>query len=128
MDELQSLGIDVVHDLPGVGKGFSDHPCIPVVYHMGHGFSERVAFSSDEVKISVAELELRSSKTGPLTQYMSSAVTAFLQLPDIVDLEGFKQLPSESRELLLKKTTPHFELAMVSLLAYLTYCMLLESG
>ncbi|EHK45629.1 hypothetical protein TRIATDRAFT_40254 [Trichoderma atroviride IMI 206040] len=119
--ELQSLGIDVVQDLPGVGKGFSDHPCIPVVYHMGHGFSERVSFSSDEVKISAAEHELKSSKTGPLTQYMSSAVTAFLQLPGIVDLEGFNQLPSESRELLLNKTTPHFELAMPGPLIPPTY-------
>ncbi|KAL9468837.1 hypothetical protein ACSS6W_010531 [Trichoderma asperelloides] len=110
LGELQSLGIDVVQNLPGVGKGFSDHPCIPVVYHMGHGFSERVTFLSDEVKMSAAERELRSSKTGPLTQFMSSAVTAFLQLPSIANLEGFNQLPPKSRELLLKQTTPHFEL------------------
>ncbi|UKZ95238.1 uncharacterized protein TrAFT101_010087 [Trichoderma asperellum] len=108
--ELQSIGINVVQNLPGVGKGFSDHPCIPIVYHMGHGFSERVTFLSDEMKMSSAERELRSSKTGPLTQFMSSAVTAFLQLPGIADLEGFNQLPPESRELLLKQTTPHFEL------------------
>ncbi|KAL7921525.1 alcohol oxidase [Trichoderma austrokoningii] len=121
LDELQSLGIDVVQDLPGVGKGFSDHPCIPVVYHMGHGFSERVAFSSDEAKISTAEHELKSSKTGPLTQYMSSAVTAFLQLPDIAHLEGFNQLPPASLELLRKQTTPHFELVMPGPLIPPTY-------
>lgn len=83
---------------------------------MGHGFSERVALTSDEGKMSTAEHELLNSKTGPLTQYMSSAVTGFLQLPGIADLEGFNQLPLESRELLLKQTAPHFELATVSLL------------
>lgn len=31
-DELRSLGIAALHDLPGVGRGFSDHPEIAVPY------------------------------------------------------------------------------------------------
>jgi hypothetical protein len=50
-----------------------------------------------------------------MTQYMSSAVTAFLQLDNIPHLKEFDQLPPETRELLLKQSTPHFELAMVSI-------------
>jgi choline dehydrogenase-like flavoprotein len=113
--ELQPLGIEVVQDLPGIGKSFSDHPSLPMVYHMGHNFSERVIFSSDPAKVSAAEESLKKSMAGPLTQYMSSGVMAFLQLSDLKDLEEFSQLSPESRELLLKQTTPHFELAIVSL-------------
>ncbi|KAL6887026.1 alcohol oxidase [Trichoderma evansii] len=119
--EIQSLGIDVVQDLPGVGKGFSDHPCLPIVYHMGHDFSERVTLASDELKMAAAEHELKSSKTGPLTQYMATALTAFLKLPGVADLEGFNQLSPESRELLGKQTVPHFELAMLGPLIPPTY-------
>jgi len=31
--ELEGLGIDVVHDAPGVGANLQDHPCVPVAWH-----------------------------------------------------------------------------------------------
>ncbi len=35
---LQSLGIPVVHDLPGVGQNFRDHPLVPVLFHINENF------------------------------------------------------------------------------------------
>ena len=32
-DELRELGIDVVHDLPGVGRNLQDHPSIAMVWN-----------------------------------------------------------------------------------------------
>ncbi len=32
-DELREVGIDVVHDLPGVGKNLQDHPSIAMIWH-----------------------------------------------------------------------------------------------
>lgn len=36
---LREVGVDVVHDLPGVGSGLQDHPLVPVVWHTRSGRS-----------------------------------------------------------------------------------------
>ena len=33
-DHLREVGVDVVHDLPGVGEGLQDHPLVPVVWNV----------------------------------------------------------------------------------------------
>ena len=38
-DHLREVGVDVVHDLPGVGAGLQDHPLVPVVWHVRSGKS-----------------------------------------------------------------------------------------
>jgi len=37
-DHLRSLGIPVVHDLPGVGQNLRDHPIVPVTWRTKPGF------------------------------------------------------------------------------------------
>jgi choline dehydrogenase len=34
---LRDVGVDVVHDLPGVGEGLQDHPAVPVVWNAREG-------------------------------------------------------------------------------------------
>jgi choline dehydrogenase-like flavoprotein len=36
---LREVGVDVVHDLPGVGARLQDHPLVPVVWHVRSGRS-----------------------------------------------------------------------------------------
>ena len=36
-DHLREVGVDVVHDLPGVGGGLQDHPLVPVVWNVRSG-------------------------------------------------------------------------------------------
>jgi choline dehydrogenase-like flavoprotein len=36
-DHLREVGVDVVHDLPGVGAGLQDHPLVPVVFDVRSG-------------------------------------------------------------------------------------------
>jgi choline dehydrogenase-like flavoprotein len=38
--QLHSLGITVVHDLPGVGKNFRDHPLIPILFRLHEQFAD----------------------------------------------------------------------------------------
>jgi choline dehydrogenase len=38
-DHLRSVGVDVVHDLPGVGQNLQDHPLVPVISHVRSGAS-----------------------------------------------------------------------------------------
>jgi choline dehydrogenase len=36
---LREVGVDVVHELPGVGLGLQDHPLVPVIWHVRGGKS-----------------------------------------------------------------------------------------
>jgi choline dehydrogenase len=36
---LREVGVDVVHDLPGVGAGLQDHPLVPVIWNVRSGRS-----------------------------------------------------------------------------------------
>ncbi len=38
-EHLRSVGVDVVHDLPGVGEGLQDHPLVPVIWNVRSGKS-----------------------------------------------------------------------------------------
>ena len=38
-DHLREVGVDVVHDLPGVGGALQDHPLVPVVWNVRSGKS-----------------------------------------------------------------------------------------
>lgn len=111
--ELGVLGIDVTHDLPGVGKSLTDHPCVPMTYHMGHDFSGRLNFSSNPDNFLNGLKELDASGTGPLTRHYSTSPLAYLKNPDIHTSAEFKGLSQERQELLQKPTVPHFEFATV---------------
>src|SRR5690606_3746615 len=45
-DELRELGIDVVHDLPGVGRNLQDHPSIAMVWA-----AEREVTLTDDLRL-----------------------------------------------------------------------------
>jgi choline dehydrogenase-like flavoprotein len=38
-EHLREVGVDVVHELPGVGLGLQDHPLVPVIWHVRSGRS-----------------------------------------------------------------------------------------
>lgn len=38
-DHLREVGVDVVHDLTGVGARLQDHPPVPVIWHVRSGKS-----------------------------------------------------------------------------------------
>src|SRR5690606_17201223 len=63
-DELRPLGIDVVHDLPGVGKDLQDHINVPVTFHtkepLGIG-----GMTGDEFRAAIDEWSTR--RTGAIT-------------------------------------------------------------
>ncbi|KAH7074888.1 hypothetical protein BKA63DRAFT_533899 [Paraphoma chrysanthemicola] len=109
-EDLQSLGIEVKADLP-VGRNLMDHPCVPLTYHMGHGFTRRLELSHDSNAMEKALQELEHGK-GPLTQHYSTTLTAYLRSQTILESDEFKTLPSSTQMLLKKPTVPTFELAI----------------
>ncbi|GLU29836.1 GMC family oxidoreductase N-terminal domain-containing protein [Brucella sp. NBRC 12950] len=70
-DQLRSVGIDVVHDLPGVGQNLQDHMDVYLTYHMNGPNSydryKRIGWKS------LAALEYGLFKRGPVTSNIMEA-------------------------------------------------------
>lgn len=76
-DHLREMGIDVVHDLPGVGAGLQDHPLVPVVWHTRSGTSLRLA----ESPVNIARW--KTAGRGPLTSNLAEAGLFTRSRPDL---------------------------------------------
>lgn len=107
--DLQALGIPIVKDLDGVGKGLADHPTCVCSFQMGPGFTERMRTTQNYDE---ALRELAASGTGPLLGHYSSAPHAFLKSEEAMRSEEFKGLDGGVREMLLKADVPSFEIVV----------------
>jgi len=67
-DDLRSVGVPVLHDLPGVGRNLQDHPFYSVIWEVS---DQDTLFGADSPK-HMAEWVLR--RTGPLTSSVAEVV------------------------------------------------------
>src|SRR6476620_99867 len=69
-DELRAVGIDVVHDLPGVGKNFQDHMDVYITAE-----TAPVSFNEEDrpLKATWSTFQYLLFKTGPLTACVAEA-------------------------------------------------------
>jgi choline dehydrogenase len=66
-DHLRDVGVDVVHDLPGVGARLQDHPLVPVVWHVRSGKS---LFRGESPS---GYAQYFAARRGPLTSNLAEA-------------------------------------------------------
>jgi choline dehydrogenase len=66
-DHLRAVGVDVRHDLPGVGAGLQDHPLVPVVWHTRSG---RSLFRAESP---AGYAQWFGARRGPLTSNLAEA-------------------------------------------------------
>ncbi len=67
-DELRQVGVQVHHDLPGVGRNLQDHPFVTILWQVS---DQRTLYGADKPK-PLAEWLLRRS--GPLTSTVAEVV------------------------------------------------------
>ena len=77
---LRDVGVDVVHDLPGVGQGLQDHPAMPVIC-TARGSSLKDA----EQPRQVADYYLR--RRGMLTSNVGEGGAFFRSRPDLPEVD-----------------------------------------
>ncbi len=77
---LREVGVDVVHDLPGVGQGLQDHPAMPFICS-ARGSSLKDA----ETPRQVADYYLR--KRGMLTSNVGEGGSFFRSRPELDDVD-----------------------------------------
>jgi choline dehydrogenase len=68
---LQDLGIDVVHDLPGVGQNLSEHPRVPLLFEASKPVTFVNELRFDKAAMSVMRWYLFG--TGPFARQVNSA-------------------------------------------------------
>jgi choline dehydrogenase len=78
-DHLREVGVDVVHDLPGVGGGLQDHPLVPIVYDVRSGKSLRLA----ETPLNMAKW--KAAGRGPLTSNLAEAGLFTRSSPELAE-------------------------------------------
>ncbi|KAJ0328882.1 hypothetical protein COL5a_004672 [Colletotrichum fioriniae] len=79
---LQSLDIDVVVDLPGVGANFQDHPSIFMVYDFANDTSINPTLMTNETFYNESWAEYEANRTGPHTHAWGNRVV-FTSLQDL---------------------------------------------
>jgi hypothetical protein len=111
--ELEKLGIDVVHDLAGVGKNASDHLMVVICDMMGPEFSKRSRFDNDKKAHAQALKTWLESKTGPFATHNKDSVIMFGKDPAIETAPGFQELDEEQRRYLINPAVPNWEIITV---------------
>jgi choline dehydrogenase-like flavoprotein len=108
--ELESLGIQVKKDLPGVGKHFKDHVLAFMSVEVDGSLNDRYAFESNPQLVAEAEEMWKKDQTGAGALQHSVLWGGFLKLPGLEDMPEFAQLPSGNREFLLRDAVPTYEI------------------
>jgi len=111
--DLEKLGIKVAKDIPEVGRSLTDHPTVPLTFHMNHGFSDRHGFDMDSDLVASASKQFTLEAKGPLSQHYSTVPVAYFKLESLDHSRPFQSLPRETQDLLQKPTVPHYEFALV---------------
>jgi choline dehydrogenase len=78
-DHLREVGVDVVHDLPGVGAGLQDHPLVPVVWDVRSGASLFRAESPS------GYAKWFGARRGPLTSNLAEAGLFTRSTPELTE-------------------------------------------
>jgi choline dehydrogenase len=78
-DHLREVGVDVVHDLPGVGAGLQDHPLVPVVWNVRSGKSLVRAESPS------GYAKWFGARRGPLTSNLAEAGLFTRSSPELAE-------------------------------------------
>ena len=108
--ELESLGIKVTHDLPGVGKNVHDHIMAFLVCEVDSSHNNKYAFEHDENQIREADALWTKDKSGPFALHHSALWGGFLKAPGVEAWPEFQALNPAQQEFLARERVPTYEI------------------
>ena len=113
-DELHPHGIDIIQDLPGVGKNMHDHVLISIgaKFTPEVGLTERLGFAANPDAIKSAMETWTKDGTGPTSIHNSNLLTAWLKHPGIEQTEEFNTLDEQFKNYLSRASVPTYELIL----------------
>lgn len=111
--DLAAFNIEIKHDLPGIGKNLQDHCGLPIIDHLGHGVSQRLAFMISPEKVKEAENQWLHDHSGPIATLTHDSALAFLKDFEIAKSDELKSLDAEVQNFISLPNVPHYEIVMV---------------
>jgi choline dehydrogenase-like flavoprotein len=111
---LASQKIELVHELPGIGKGLQDHYGVFITARAKGSFSTRSRLLSDQHKFLEAREQWAKWQTGPLKELYGSFALGFFRSEEVTKAKETDCLDEASKKFILDSKVPHFELILVS--------------
>ncbi|KAJ4301765.1 hypothetical protein N0V90_003859 [Kalmusia sp. IMI 367209] len=109
--ELEAHGIQVIKDLPGVGKNLADHVVAWLSCEVDGSMNDRYAFEIDAARMVEAKAQWAKDKSGTFAFHYGMLWGAFLKLPSLHDYAEFQALEREQQEFLSRGTVPTYEMS-----------------
>ncbi|KJX92217.1 hypothetical protein TI39_contig5889g00004 [Zymoseptoria brevis] len=107
--ELEALDVEVIKDLPGVGKHLRDHVAGIMCVEVDGSFNDRTTFETDPKSVEEAQALWDQDHTGALSLQHSSLWGGFLKVPNLEKSSEFQNLAPADQEFLTRSKVPHFE-------------------
>lgn len=107
--ELESVGVAVKKDLPGVGKHLQDHVLAFMSVEVDGALNDRWAFESDEKLLGEAAALWEKDKTGAFALQQSCLWGGFLKHPELSSFPEYAALPAATQQFLAKDDVPTYE-------------------
>ncbi|KAK2776766.1 hypothetical protein FQN52_003918 [Onygenales sp. PD_12] len=113
-EELAPHGIDVVHDLPGVGKNMMDHVLVflAATYTSGIFALDRDTFASNPTAVQAAREQWAKDGTGPLGVHNSCILGGWLKLPSMYSTEEYQNLDPLWKRYIALDPVPNYEIIL----------------
>ncbi|CAI6274652.1 unnamed protein product [Periconia digitata] len=109
-NELEALGINVVQDVPGIGKHLQDHVMTFMSVETNGDQNERWAFQGNEQLVAEAKAMWQKDRTGNFSLHSSVLWGGFLKLPGYEQYSEYQALDNEWQEFLARRRVPSYEL------------------
>lgn len=113
-EDLVSLDIPCVHDLPAVGRNMRDHTALACEFIIRSDIAGHHQLLKDPKALQAATEEYQTSQTGPLAMFGASAVIIFPILEKLRGSKVFASLPKSTSTFLKKQGRPSTEIWMHS--------------
>jgi choline dehydrogenase-like flavoprotein len=114
-DHLKETGIEVVHELPGVGIGLQDHVCSFISTITRPDFTDRWQFEYDEQAVSAARnawatTEYSDKEDVPFTRYYGSSVGLWSKDDAMLKTPEYEALDQQTQQYLKDPSVPIYEI------------------
>ncbi|KAH7397020.1 putative glucose dehydrogenase [Phaeosphaeria sp. MPI-PUGE-AT-0046c] len=109
-EQLEKVGIEVVHDVPGVGQNLQDHCHFPITAVLKPGIRTPHGLKPGSDTLAIARAQFAKDGSGPLSYVNGSYILGFLKEPSIYETDEFKSLDMATQTHLKQPTVPTWEL------------------
>jgi choline dehydrogenase-like flavoprotein len=113
-EDLESLGITVVANIPGCGKNMLDHSILTTEYRVDPRIPAHNQIFANPALLADAEAQYARTHTGPVGMYGSSGAVAFPRIEKMYQSTEFQQLDTPTKAHLLEPTRPSAEIWLAS--------------